>query len=135
MNAKARRVVLRAHALWLLCASLAGLLFLDIRGIFFASGPARSMFEDAQHAGVGFIEAHGLAFIIGVLLWRGELERTWHLTGAAVSVLLGTCNLVFWQIFIVTDSLWMGVVTTSLHWTFAALQSIAAVTVGPAKRV
>lgn len=127
-SARARFLVLRANALYLLVASVAGFLFLDIAGIFFASGPARPVFATAQYVGIGFIEAHGLAFIIGVLLWRAEPQRSWHLTGAAVGVLLGTCNLVFWQIFVATDSLWMGYLTTTLHWTFAVLQSIAAVT-------
>ena len=100
----------------------------------FASGPGRTVFEAARYTGIGFIEAHGLAFIIGVLLWRGEPQRTWHMTGAAVGFLLGTCNLVFWQIFVVTDALWMGFVTTAFHWTFAVLQSIAAITAGPDQR-
>ena len=43
--------------------------------------------------------------ILGVLLWRAEPLRSWHLTAAAVHVLLGTANLVFWQIFIAADML------------------------------
>ena len=71
-----------------------------------------------------------LALIIGVLLWRAEPLRLWHLTAAAVHVLLGTSNLVFWQIFIAADALLMGYVTTSLHWTFVALQLLAASAAG-----
>jgi hypothetical protein len=80
----------------------------------------------ARHLGIGFIEAHGLALIIGILLWRAEPSRSWHLTGAAVHVLLGTANLVFWQIFIAADALLGGYVTTSLHWLFAGLQLFSA---------
>ena len=56
-----------------------------------------------------------MAFIIGILLWRAEPARLWHLTAAAVHLLLGTSNLVFWQIFVAADALWGGYVTTSLH--------------------
>jgi hypothetical protein len=45
---------------------------------------------------IGFIEAHGLALIIGVPLWQAAPLRIWHLTAAAVHLLLGTANLVFW---------------------------------------
>jgi hypothetical protein len=80
----------------------------------------------APLAGIGFIEAHGLALIMGVLLWRAEPTRTWHVTAAAVHILLGTANLLFWQIFSVAGALIAGYVTTSLHWLFAGLQLFAA---------
>jgi hypothetical protein len=62
-----------------------------------------------------------------MLLWRAEPLRSWHLTAAAVHALLGTANLVFWQIFIAADMLAGGYITTSLHWLFVALQLCAAV--------
>jgi hypothetical protein len=52
---------------------------------------------------MGLVEANGLA-VIGVLLWRAQPLRSWHLTGAAVHVLLGASNLVFWQIFVAANS-------------------------------
>ncbi len=80
----------------------------------------------APHAGIGFVEAHGLAVILGVLLWRVAPERNWHLAAAAIHVLLGTANLAFWSFFVAADMLAMGYVTTSLHWLFVALQLAAA---------
>jgi len=50
------------------------------------------------------------------------------LTAAAIHVLLGTANLVFWQLFIAADMLTVGYVTTALHGLFAALQLLAAST-------
>jgi hypothetical protein len=82
---------------------------------------------EAPWSGLGFIEAHGLAFIIGILMWRSQASRSWHLTAAAIHVLLGTANLVFWQLFIVSDMLVVGYATTVLHATFIGLQSVAAV--------
>jgi hypothetical protein len=95
-------------------------------GVFFARGAFAPVVASAPYAGIGFVEAHGLAFIIGVLLWRAETARLWHLTAVAVHVLLGTANLVFWQIFVATDMLAAGYITTSLPWLFVALQLAAA---------
>ena len=133
MGDKTRQFILRANAVFLLIGASWGM-WADLAGAFFAAGPQRTILSAAPHAAIGFVEAHGLAFIIGVLLWRAEPVRLWHLTAAAVHVLLGTCNLVFWQIFITADALLMGYVTTSLHWTFVALQLLAASSAGRESR-
>jgi len=82
----------------------------------------------APYAGVGFLESHGLALILSIWLWRAEANRSWHFTGAAVHALLGTANLLFWQIFIAANIVGAGYLTTSLHWLFAILQLAAAIT-------
>jgi len=125
MTIAARQVILRANAAFLLVASTWGL-WADLAGAFFAIGPQRAIIGAAPHAAIGFVEAHGLAFIIGVLLWRAVPLRGWHLTAAAVHVLLGTSNIVFWQIFVAADMLAGGYLTTSLHIVFALLQLGAA---------
>jgi hypothetical protein len=125
MTTTMRRIILRTNAVFLLAASSFGM-SADLAGAFFAVGPQRSILDAAPHAAIGFVEAHGLAFIIGVLLWRAEPLRLWHLTAAAVHALLGTANLVFWQIFIAADALWGGYLTTSLHWIFVMLQLVGA---------
>ncbi len=90
--------------------------------------------SDAPHAAIGFVEAHGLALIIGVLLWRAPPQRVWHLTATAVHVLLGTANLAFWQLFVASDMLMVGYVTTVLHGLFAILQLVAAMSATSASR-
>ena len=127
MTAAARRMLLRANAIFLLVAAGGGFAS-DVLGIFYARGPVASVVAAAPHAGIGLIEAHGLAFIIGTLLWRADPMRAWHLTAAAVHILLGSANLVFWQIFIAGDLLVVGYVTTLLHGVFAVFQVIAATT-------
>jgi hypothetical protein len=122
---RVRKALLVADAIFLLVASTGGMIA-DLAGAFAGVGPQRGVLGPAPYAAIGFVEAHGLAFIMGVLLWRAEPERAWHLTAAAVHVLLGTSNLVFWQIFVATDMLAMGWVTTVLHWLFVALQLTAA---------
>ena len=132
MTTTVRSAILRANALYLLIAAAGGLAS-DVRGAFFGAGPVGVIVAAAPHAAIGFIEAHGLALIIGVLLWRAEATRAWHLAAAAVHILLGTANLVFWQIFVAADMLLVGYVTTALHGLFAALQLVAASATLPAQ--
>ena len=103
----------------------------DLAGAFFAIGPQQPILAAAPHAAIGFVEAHGLAFIIGVRLWFALPERAWHLTAAAVHALLGTSNLVFWQIFVAADMLAGGYLTTGLHGMFFVLQLAAVCVSGP----
>jgi hypothetical protein len=120
-----RKVLLRANALFLLAAAAGGMCS-DLAGAFFGYGPFVKVLSAAPDTAIGFVEAHGLALIFGWLLWQAEPARRWHLTAAAVHALLGICNLAFWQLFIATDMLAMGYVTTSLHGLFFALQLAAA---------
>jgi hypothetical protein len=90
---------------------------MDIPGIYFNRGP-ESRLLTAPYAGVGFCEAHGLAFIIGVLLWNAAPARSWHVTSLAAQALLGISTFLFWQIFPATDSMAAGYIFTSLHWIF-----------------
>jgi len=122
-----RRWILRADAGFLLVASAGGFT-VDVLGSFFALGPEARLLHDAPGAGIGLIEAHGLAFIVGVVLWRAAPHRAWHFAAAAVHILLGTANVAFWEFFLAADLLSVGYVTTALHWSFVVLQLWAAAT-------
>ena len=122
-----QRMILRANALFIGLAGAAGVIF-DLRGAWYGAGPQGRILADVPHAAIGFVEAHGLAVILAVLLWRAAPGRAWHLTAAAIVALLGTSNLLFWPLFAAADAMAMGYVTTTLHWTFFALQIAAAVT-------
>jgi len=126
MTPAARRFILRANALYLGIASLAGLLLLDLRAIVFGTGPEGAILALAPHAAIGFVEAHGLALILSVLLWQAQPLRHAHLSAVAVMALLGICNLVFWPIFTVSGMTAVGVIATCAHLAFAALQLVAA---------
>jgi hypothetical protein len=120
-----RRLVLRANALYVGAAGLAGLIF-DVRGVLLGVGPQGRLLAGAPHAAIGFVEAHGLAVILAVMMWRSSSVRSWHLAAAAMEVLLGTANLAFWEMFVATDALAVGYVTTALHWSFVLAQLLAA---------
>jgi hypothetical protein len=107
-------------------ASIAAFVLLDLRGIVFGAGPAGQVLGAAPHAAIGFVEAHGLAFILSVLLWNAQPVRYAHLTAAAVMALLGVSNIVFWPLFTVTGMTAAGVILTSAHLAFAGLELLAA---------
>jgi hypothetical protein len=120
-----RAAILRADAVFLVIASLGGLAT-DLAGAVLQRGPQGRVLAAGPAAAIGFVEAHGLALILGVLLWRARPQREWHLTGAGVHLLLGTANLVFWQLFVTADMLAVGYLTTGLHGLFLVGQLAAA---------
>jgi hypothetical protein len=108
-------------------AGLAGMVF-DFRGAFFGLGPQGRVLAQAPDAAIGFVEAHGLAVILAVILWRARPSRSLNWVGMAIGLLLGGSNLIFWRLFVNTDALAMGYVTTSLHGLFAVLHFVLAAT-------
>ena len=78
-----RQFVLRANAVYIGVAGAAGLAF-DVRAVLFGLGPQGQVIANAPYAAIGFVEAHGLALILGILLWRAAPQRSWHLTAAAM---------------------------------------------------
>lgn len=126
MSTNSRRVLLRANAVFLIVAAVGAWVTADFPASFSGSGPFGPLIAHQPALGIGFIEAHGLAIILGVLLWRAASTTSWHLTSAAIHLLLGTCNVIFWQLFIATDTLPMGWITTGMHGLLFVLQSFAA---------
>jgi hypothetical protein len=119
-----RRHVLRADAFCLGLAAAAAL-HADVIGVAFGLGPQGPFLSATPQAAIGFIEAHGLALILAVLLWRAAPARSWYLTAGAVHALLGGANLVFWPYFAAADMVAVGYATTALHGMFVLLQLYA----------
>ena len=63
MSTTVRQLILQANALYIGVAGFAGVIF-DIRGVLYGSGSQGRALADAPHAGIGFVEAHGLAVIL-----------------------------------------------------------------------
>ena len=117
------RWTLRLDGSFLAIAGSAALLA-DTTGHFFGVGPMADLFG-SPHT-IGGFEAHGLAVILGVLLFRAAKladRQSWHALGLGVHLLLGTANLIFWSSFLQLDVLMIGVVTTALHSTFICAQA------------
>ena len=104
-------LLLRANALYLVVASILAFL-MNALGV--------------PMAGVGFVDAHELALIAGLLLWSATPRRCWHLAAAAVHALFAVANLAHWQTFVSADILAAGYGTTFMHLLFVALQCLAA---------
>src|SRR5262249_4340417 len=128
MSERARRILLTADGLFL--AVIGGIqLMFEFIGHFAAAGPFGDVFDESPYT-IGFVEAHGLAFLIGVLLLvvaRTDLRRFWHPFAAAVHVLLGGANIVFWASFTAFGMVPMGVAATIAHALFVVLQIAALV--------
>ena len=131
MTASVRHLILRANALYIGVAGFAGVIF-DIRGVLYGAGPQGRALAAAPYAGIGFVEAHGLAVILAVVLWRARPERAAHLTALAVSLCSARRTSRSGRSFIAMDALVMGYLTTALHWTFVALNLAAAIQMNPA---
>jgi hypothetical protein len=128
MSTRARVALLRANAVLLGLAAVGGLA-MDVLGTFYQRGPAGRLEGDWPAAGIGFIEAHGLALIVAVVLWRGSREprALWHVIAVATHVLLGSANLTFWSlVFVRFEQLPLGWATTVMHWVLVVLQVWAA---------
>jgi hypothetical protein len=116
------RALLVANGAILGTAAL-GAALADLAGHFVNVGPmGPSLFENND--AIGFFEAHGLALIAAVLLLshRNAEGPSWNFTAAAIHLLLGGANLLFWPVFVENGLVPMGIATTAMHAVFFVLE-------------
>jgi len=104
-------ILLRTNALYLVAASTVAFL-MDALGV--------------PIAGIGFVDAHELALITGLLLWSARPRPCWLLAAAAVQALFAAANLAHWQTFVSADMVVAGYFTTAMHALFVTLLCLAA---------
>ena len=99
---------------------------LDFLGYWTGLGPTGPALHGNLDA-IGFAEAHGLAAILAVLfiLRRNDGFVGWHAVAAAVHLLLGVCNLIFWPLFATWGLVPMGIAATLMHAVFFVLETWA----------
>lgn len=101
----------------------------DAMGHFFGRGPLAAAMFRAPLA-ISSFEAHLLAVVMGVLLWKGARafeKRPFHILASVVHVILGGSNLLFFQgAFVSLGMERFGVVITSAHIAFAIAQTYLA---------
>jgi uncharacterized protein YbbK (DUF523 family) len=82
MNVTTRQLVLKANGVILGLFGVISFFMLDVRAVWFDSGPQTAVLRGMPAAGVGFLEAHGLAVILAIWFWRAGRaaypERAWH---------------------------------------------------------
>ncbi|HLO29185.1 MAG TPA: hypothetical protein VK249_08625 [Anaerolineales bacterium] len=126
MTHSIRTLILRTDSILLALFGLFGMT-MDLLGYFAGVGAWKDMFFNNALA-VGAVEAHGLAIILAVVLLRHAAIRDnamWHLTAVTAHLLLGICNLVFWQVFVHVNVVPLGIVATAYHFVFAAANGVA----------
>lgn len=117
----ASRLLLRADGVFL-CVAGGMAMVMDAVGHFRGIGPLAGMLG-SPHS-IGGFEAHGLALILGVLIFRhatAPARIRWHWVALAVHVFLGGSNLLFWSSFEQLKLIPVGIATTAFHVLFVAL--------------
>ena len=120
------KIVLKLNAAFLMLIGSLQMLFESLshfRGI----GPMADRFMGSPFT-IGFFEAHGLAVLMGILLWRASAhpEKFWHQLAVVVHLLLGGANLLFWSSFVQLDFVLPGIVATVFHGIFISSEAYCA---------
>ena len=122
---KAPSALMRANGAFLALVGGAQMIF-ELLSHFGGIGPLGRIFA-GSHYTIGFFEAHGLAFLIGMLLITvaaADTKRFWHIFAACVHVLLGGANLLFWSSFVAWGLVPMGALATVFHGLFLVAQLV-----------
>ena len=119
----ARSKLMRADGAFLALVGGTQVIF-ELLSHFFGVGPWGRIFA-GSHFTIGFLEAHGLAFLIGLLLIgvaASDQKRYWHGFAACIHLLLGGANLLFWSSFVYWGLVPMGAIATVFHGLFLVAQ-------------
>ncbi len=128
MSDRARRLLLTADGVFLTVIGGLQVVF-EFLSYYRGAGPLGADFEGTPYI-IGWVENHGLAMLIGLLLLlvaRRNPQPFWHAFALAVHVLLGLANIVFWSSFIHFGVVPMGVVATIAHVVFVVVHAAALV--------
>lgn len=119
--------LLRLNAAFLMLMG-GGAAVADSIGHFFGRGPLAPVMFQAPLA-ISSFEAHLLAFLLGGVLLTGAANpdtRRLHMLAAAIHVVLGGSNLLFFErAFGSLDLRLFGVVITACHFGFVLAQTLA----------
>ena len=120
-----RRLVLQLNGGFLAFVGGVQIIF-ELLSHFDGVGPYGQHFLHSPNT-IGFVEAHGLAFLIGLLFIRiaaSEPQPRWHYFAVGVHLLLGGANILFWDSFVQLGLVAPGVIATVFHGVFVMIQSL-----------
>ena len=123
-----RRRLLLANGVFLIVIGGVQVIF-ELAAYYAGAGPYGYIFSESPYV-LGWVEAHGLAFLIGMLLClvaARDGRRFWHALAAAVHTLLGAANLLFWHSFVAFGVVAMGIAATVVHVVLVAAHIAALV--------
>ena len=120
------KTVLKLNALFLMLIGSLQIIF-ELLSHFMGAGPLADRFLESPYT-LGFFEAHGLAVLMGILLWRAAAnpQKFWHQLAVIIHILLGGANLLFWNSFIQLDFVAPGIVATVFHGIFVVMEAYCA---------
>ena len=120
------KTVLKLNAFFLMLIGSLQIIF-ELLSHFIGAGPLADRFLASPYT-LGFFEAHGLAVLMGILLWRAAAnpQRFWHQLAVVIHVLLGGANLLFWNSFIQLDFVTPGIIATVFHGIFVVMEAYCA---------
>ena len=120
------KTVLKSNAIFLMLVGSLQMVF-ELISHFMGVGPLADRFLNSPYT-LGFFEAHGLAVLIGILLWRSAAnpEKFWHQLAVVVHILLGGANLLFWDSFIKLGFITPGIAATVFHGIFVIMEAYCA---------
>jgi len=99
---------------------------LDFVGYRTGAGPLGKMLH-GNDLSVGMQEAHGLAFLFGLVLFIyavPDMRPSWHLVCAGIHILLGGSNLIYWNGAVEYGIVGPEIVVTIIHGLFVALHLV-----------
>ena len=115
--------ILRFHGIFLIC--LGGIAFANsLLGFQFSIGPF-SFLSQNELAAVGFIEAYGLACILGFFLFLAGAKSyhfAWHLVAALIHLFLLAVNISFWHLYEPLGLQLPGILATGIHFLLVVLE-------------
>lgn len=120
------KTVLKLNALFLMLIGSLQIIF-ELLSHFIGVGPLADRFLESPYT-LGFFEAHGLAVLMGILLWRAAAnpQKFSHQLAVTIHILLGGANLLFWNSFIQLDFVAPGIVATVFHGIFVVMEAYCA---------
>lgn len=92
----------------------------SVVGFRYALGPF-SFLSKSEITAVGFIEAYGLACLLGISLILSAMKfyaRLWHLFAASIHIFLFTINIYFWHLYEPLGLSGVGRGATIIHFIF-----------------
>lgn len=99
----------------------------DLASYFFGKGPfGQTYFQNS--IAIGGFEAHGLAVIAGFVLFLNSKSPDaafFSKVAIAIHSVLGISNLIWFQVFLDTSTIPMGIITTVIHFTLVFFHCIA----------
>jgi hypothetical protein len=125
-HVRARRTLMIVNGCFLAAVGAVQVVF-ELLSYFRSGGPYRAIFHKSSYT-VGWVEAHGLAVLVGLLFLAvaaRDGRRFWHVFAMAVHLLLGTANIVFWHGFTEFGVLPPGIAATIAHGAFVLSHGVA----------